>query len=160
MKLSEISETCIDQLAALNSRDAGLERDILKDLPDIKTHALIISGIRRCGKSTLLHQFLKKQDKKFFYLNFDDLRLANFTITDYELLNRVIKDTGTSVLFFDEIQSAQQWELYIRQKLDEGYQCIITGSNASLLSRELGTRLTGSTPVSAMYIFWIPGVNP
>jgi len=58
-------------------------------------------------------------------------------------LDNVIQESGTQLIFFDEIQSAQRWELYVRQKLDEGFQLAITGSNASLLSRELGTRLTG-----------------
>jgi hypothetical protein len=46
-------------------------------------------------------------------------------------------------LFFDEIQMIDKWELYIRQKLDEGFKIVVTGSNASLLSHELGTKLTG-----------------
>ena len=45
--------------------------------------------------------------------------------------------------FFDEIQNVPEWERFIRQKHDEGKKIIITGSNASLLSRELGTKLTG-----------------
>ena len=47
------------------------------------------------------------------------------------------------MLFFDEIQNAPKWELFIRQKLNEKYQVVLTGSNASMLSMELGTRLTG-----------------
>ena len=143
MKLSEISEICSSQKAFLNSQDPGLERSLLMHLPDIKTHALVISGIRRCGKSTLLRQFVKKLEREFIYLNFDDLRMADFTKADYSLLDKVIKDSHVSVLFFDEIQSAGHWELYVRQKLEEGFQLLITGSNASLLSRELGTHLTG-----------------
>ena len=143
MKLSDIQETYIRQKAFLNEQEPGLKRIVLPDLPDIKTHALIVSGIRRCGKSTLLHQFVKKLGRDFFYLNFDDLRLADFSHEDYGLLDKVIRDSGAALLFFDEIQSAEHWELFVRQKLDEGYQVAITGSNASLLSRELGTHLTG-----------------
>jgi len=55
----------------------------------------------------------------------------------------VIKKSKTETLFFDEIQVIDGWELYVRQKLDEGFRIVLTGSNASMLSRELGTKLTG-----------------
>ena len=143
MKLSEIREIAEAQQKALEVRDSGYERELLAGLPDIKSHVLIISGIRRCGKSTLLHQFVKQRGRPFFYFNFDDLRLAGFSSADYGLMDSVIAESGAELLFFDEIQSAERWELYARQKLDEGFQLALTGSNASLLSRELGSRLTG-----------------
>ncbi|GHU39453.1 hypothetical protein AGMMS50256_39340 [Betaproteobacteria bacterium] len=143
MKTSALQEVGVDQKAALDELDSGLGRNSLPALPDIRTHALVVSGIRRCGKSTLLHQFVKKLGRPFFYFNFDDFRLYDFSAADFELLDRVIADSGARLLFFDEIQSAEHWELYVRQKLDEGFQVIVTGSNASLLSRELGSKLTG-----------------
>ncbi|MCL1927422.1 MAG: ATP-binding protein [Treponema sp.] len=143
MKLSELQDIVGTQKQAIENQDPGLERQLLPELPDIQSHALIVSGIRRCGKSTLLRQFVKKLGKPWFYLNFDDIRLASFSYIDYKLLDSILHDTGEKLLFFDEIQSADKWELYVRQKLDEGFQIVITGSNASLLSRELGTRLTG-----------------
>jgi len=143
MKLSEIQEISAGQRLALEKQEQGLERQILSKLPDIQSHALVISGIRRCGKSTLLRQFVQKLGRPYFYLNFDDIRLASFIHEDYRLLDIIINDSGAKLLFFDEIQSADHWELYVRQKLDEGFQLAITGSNASLLSKELGTHLTG-----------------
>ena len=113
----------------------------------------MVCGIRRCGKSTLLRQFVQKLKKPYFYLNFDDIRLAAFSDHDYKLLDKAIADFGAKLLFFDEIQSAEHWELYVRQKLDEGFQIIITGSNASLLSRELGTRLTGRHLTKELFPF-------
>jgi predicted AAA+ superfamily ATPase len=143
MKLSEIQDISAGQRLALEKQEPGLERLLLKELPNIQSHALVISGIRRCGKSTLLHQFVQKLKHPYFYLNFDDIRFTPFSHSDFRLLDRAIADSGAKLLFFDEIQSADRWELYVRQKLDEGFQVAITGSNASLLSRELGTRLTG-----------------
>jgi predicted AAA+ superfamily ATPase len=143
MKLSEIRNAAGDQKTALEERDPGYKRELLSKLPDIKSHALIVSGIRRCGKSTLLHQFVKKLNRPFFYFNFDDFRLGAFERADFSLLDAVVKESGSKLLFFDEVQSSEGWELYVRQKLDEGFQIIITGSNASFLSRELGSRLTG-----------------
>jgi len=143
MKLSDIKDVSVTQKSALESQDSGLERRVLSELPDIRSHAVVVNGIRRCGKSTLLRQFVRRQKRPYFYMNFDDIRLASFSGADYGLVDRAIEDFGARLLFFDEVQSAENWELYVRQKLEEGFQVILTGSNASLLSRELGTRLTG-----------------
>jgi predicted AAA+ superfamily ATPase len=143
MKLSEIEHISTGQKLVLEQQEKGLERLFFPKLPDIQSHALVVNGIRRCGKSTLLRQFVQKLKRAFFYLNFDDIRLAPFSYADFRLLDAAIKESGSKVLFFDEIQSVKKWALYIRQKLDEGFQVVITGSNASLLSRELGSRLTG-----------------
>jgi predicted AAA+ superfamily ATPase len=143
MKLSDIREIAVSQKTALENQETGLERAGLSQLPDIQSHALVVSGIRRCGKSTLLHQFVKKLGRDWFYLNFDDIRLYDFSPGDFRLLDTSIAESGAKLLFFDEVQSAPGWELYVRQKLDEGFQVLVTGSNASLLSRELGTMLTG-----------------
>ena len=153
MKLSEIREIAVSQKAQAESQGTGLEREALSGLPDIKTHALIVTGIRRCGKSTLLHQFSRKLDKPYFYFNFDDLRLYGFSASDYGLLDAAIEETGATLLYFDEIQSAEHWELYIRQKLDQGFQVIATGSNASLLGGELGTKLTGRHLTKELFPF-------
>jgi predicted AAA+ superfamily ATPase len=143
MKLSDIQAIGATQKTALEKQEQGLERHALPGLPDIQSHALVICGIRRCGKSTLCRQFVRKLKRPYYYLNFDDMRLVSFSHTDFQLLDKVIADSGAQLIFFDEIQSAERWELYVRQKLDEGFQLVITGSNASLLSRELGSRLTG-----------------
>ena len=153
MKLSEIRDISAAQKQALQGQEQGLVRHILPQLPDIRSHALVVCGIRRCGKSTLLRQFVRKLGRDFFYLNFDDIRLAEFTNTDYSLLDQVIGESGVDLLFLDEIQSARNWELYVRQKLDEGLQLVITGSNASLLSRELGSRVTGRHITKELFPF-------
>jgi predicted AAA+ superfamily ATPase len=138
-----LQQIIVAQRQNLKQIDTGLRREALQKLPDITTHALIVSGIRRCGKSTLLFQLLKKKYANALYVNFEDSRLYGFDHNDFSKLDEVIKSVDTKVLFFDEIQIIIEWERYVRRKLDEGYKIIITGSNASLLSQELGTRLTG-----------------
>lgn len=130
-----------------------IERTLLPDLPNILSHALILSGVRRCGKSTLLRQFVRQQFQDIFYLNFEDIRLYGFDIKDFVLLDKVIEESGLKVLYFDEIQIVEGWELYVRQKLDQKFQVIITGSNASLLSVELGTKLTGRHVTKELFPF-------
>ena len=121
----------------------GLPRKILSEMPSLQSHALIITGVRRCGKSTLLQQMLEADNSKKLFLSFEDPRLFSFELSDFEILDTIIEKSNSETLFLDEIQVINGWELYVRQKLDEGFRVIITGSNASMLSRELGTKLTG-----------------
>jgi uncharacterized protein len=106
---------------------------------------VVISGIRRCGKSTLLHEIRSKYTKNNYYLNFDDDRLIHFTIEDFQKLYEIfIENFGVqNVFFFDEIQNIKGWERFVRRLRDNNNKVFITGSNASMLSRELGTHLTG-----------------
>ena len=143
MKQSEIQAVAEEQRAALEAQDIGVERDRLAGLPDMPGHALAVNGVRRCGKNTLLRQFIKRLGREYFYFNFDDVRLADFTPADYGLLDRAIRACGARLLLFDEIQTAERWEQYVRQKLEEGYQPCITGSSAPRPGGEPGGRLTG-----------------
>jgi len=68
-------------------------------------------------------------------------------------LDKIINEQPHKKLYFDEIQVIEGWELYVRQKLDEGYFVILTGSNASLLSKELGTKLTGRHITKELFPF-------
>jgi len=64
-------------------------------------------------------------------------------LDDFSKLERIAKEAGNDLLLLDEIQNIDQWERYARMANEKGLQLYITGSNASMLSRELGTRLTG-----------------
>ncbi len=117
--------------------------EALSSIPIASGFATIITGIRRCGKSTLLLQILKEKYQDALFLNFEDPQLAGMETSDLGRLSNEIIRRGIKVLFFDEIQVVEGWEIFIHQLLREDYQVFITGSNASLLSRELGTHLTG-----------------
>ncbi len=125
-------------------KKTGIEREILHNIPQATGFASIITGIRRCGKSTLQLQ-LKKAffESEGLFLNFEDPRLAGIETNDLERLYKEITDRKTKILFFDEIQIVKAWEIFVNQLLREGFLVYITGSNASLLSKELGTHLTG-----------------
>jgi len=141
---SVIAHVVNQQKDRLTSRDSGLKRELVPDTKNLPSHALIISGVRRCGKSTLLMQMMRQIDKEVLYLNFEWPQLYEFSLPDFVRLDNVIAQKGINTLFFDELQLVVGWEIYVRQKLDEGFRVIITGSNASLLSKELGTN---STPI-------------
>jgi uncharacterized protein len=139
-----ISHVVEQQKHRLISRDTGLLRELVPSTKSLSSHALIISGVRRCGKSTLLMQMMKSLDsEKVLFLNFESPQLYEFSLSDFLRLDNIILQKGVDTLFLDELQLVEGWEMYVRQKIDEGLKVIITGSNASLLSQELGTRLTG-----------------
>lgn len=107
---------------------------------------IVLSGIRRCGKSVLLeHVRRMRESKNDYYFNFEDERLVNFTAEDFEVLHQTfISLYGVqNNFYFDEIQNIPQWELFIRRMYNKGCKIYLTGSNANLFSEELGTRLTG-----------------
>ncbi len=106
---------------------------------------LIITGMRRSGKSTIQRVLQEKLPKSDYYFNFDDERLVNFQVQDFQiLLETFIELFGKqSFFYFDEIQNVKGWERFIRRLYEKGNKIFITGSNAKLLSKELGTHLTG-----------------
>ena len=137
-----IEQVIESQKERLKKMDTGLPRPI-SGFENLTSHAFIVSGIRRCGKSTLLQQINHSLGIPSIYLNFEDPRLAGFDLTDFNRLHEIAEKKDIISLFFDEIQLIGQWESFIRFRLDEGYHIFITGSNATMLSKELGTKLTG-----------------
>ena len=148
MTKSILNATLMEQFESFQSYDLGVEREILNQLKKtiIAPQVTVITGLRRVGKSTLLAQIAKKYLKEgYFYVNFEDERLLNFQVQDFDSLHEtLISLFGEKKIFlFDEIQNVPEWERFVRRLHDQGYKFIVTGSNASLLSQELGTRLTG-----------------
>jgi predicted AAA+ superfamily ATPase len=139
----------------LASYEYGTEREMLGEIELDIPFAIVISGIRRCGKSTLLRQVMKKTGKPHYVLRFEDPRAEKFGLGDFEKLDEVFREEygDGGYYFFDEIQNVQGWEIFIRKMLDKKKRFLITGSNASLLSKELGTRLTGRHLNMELYPF-------
>jgi|SRR3989344_4733932 len=139
-----IKNVIISQREFLDSSEQGTLREKSKEINIEESFALIVTGIRRCGKSTLLNQLLKKQ-KKGYYLNLEDPRLGGFDFLDFNKVKLIMEEIygKGGVYFFDEIQTIPKWEKFVRYLVDKKEKVILTGSNASILSRELGTKLTG-----------------
>jgi len=151
---SVIARVIEQQREHLMNMDTGLNRELQPNILSLKSHALIISGIRRCGKSTLLLQMIKNIEMgNYLFLNFDTPQLYGFSMNDCQRLDNIIGSGEFKTLFFDEMQLVEGWEMYVRQKLDQGFRVIVTGSNASMLSRELGTRLTGRHITQELFPF-------
>jgi hypothetical protein len=153
-----IEQVLKEQLEEFLAKDLGVEREILNNLQDVieAPQVTVITGLRRVGKSTLLAQIARKYlSQSFYFVNFEDERLLNFQVQDFDLLHEtLISLFGEKQIFlFDEIQNISGWERFVRRLHDQGYKFIVTGSNASLLSQELGTRLTGRSTRVELFPF-------
>lgn len=138
---SDLKLSVEEQKQNLAAKNIGSERTILSELKLSPEFILIITGVRRCGKSTLMKQLSLNLDQKFSYFNFEDTRISGFETSDFVKLEQALDIS--EYYFFDEIQNISKWEVFIRKLHDKGRKICLTGSNASLLSKELGTRLTG-----------------
>jgi len=114
--------------------------------------ALVVQGVRRCGKSTLLGQLIERYGldrRRCLFLNFEDPRLAS--TLDHNLLEAYVeafeadRGHGGTTFFLDEIQHVDGWQRWLRSQLDRPHdrRFVVTGSNAHLLSGELASSLTG-----------------
>lgn len=133
-----IKQVIHDQQASVSKKKL-ISRE--KQIPSDTNRILIITGIRRCGKSTFLRQVL--QNNHTLSINFEDPRLEGFDLSDFKKIETIAKEENKPLLLFDEVQNIFEWEKYARSANDRGIKLHITGSNASMLSKELGTRLTG-----------------
>lgn len=159
MEIERIKKIIVDQkedLLDFFQREKIIERDLdMKKIAGFLSHpnALVITGPRRSGKSTLAVSIFK--EKKFGYLNFDDERLAGFTSEDFDTALQAFYElygSELSIFVFDEIQNIYGWELFIG-RLRRTKKIVITGSNARLLSGELATHLTGRYLDTVLYPF-------
>ena len=112
----------------------------------------IVTGIRRCGKSSLLdlfHQYLTERhvpDDHIIHMNLESLRYRELTdyLNFYDYVSARILAEGKTYLIFDELQTVEHWEKAIESfRLDYDVDIYITGSNAYLLSTEFSTLLSG-----------------
>ncbi len=111
----------------------------------------VVTGLRRAGKSTLLYKIVRDLVEsgvdwnRIIYINFEDERLAEFSIGDFNDILSVHSELSTQLgyYFFDEIQNVNGWEKFARRLADAGERVWITGSNAKMLSSQIATTLGG-----------------
>ena len=122
----------------------GVKRKIFEEQV-VAPEVLVISGVRRCGKSVLMQQIRAGQVEQDYCLCFDDDRLLHFEVSDFQTMCDVFaEDFGMqSTFYLDEIQLIEGWERFVDRLYSHHNKVFITGSNAYLLSKEFGTLLTG-----------------
>ena len=137
--------------------EAGIQRDALAlCLQQLNSkEVIVLKGVRRCGKSTLMAQVIqhllsiKTQPTNILLVNLEEpLFASEYSIDLLEQIYRTyrehIKPEGKCWLFLDEIQNIPGWESWVRGRSEtEGVKIFVTGSSATMLSREIGTKLTG-----------------
>lgn len=114
----------------------------------------VLTGIRRCGKSTIMRQIIDELKRKnidtehIIYINFEDYKYRKISNPDalYEYVEEKIKDAQKYYLLIDEIQNVNEFELVVNSfRATHDISIFITGSNSKLLSGELATHLSGRT---------------
>lgn len=157
MNKQRLREIMSDQKEVFNQTKNLIKRNVELD-SFIKTElVVIITGIRRCGKSSLLYLIKEKmalEDRDYCYFNFDDERI----IDEKDILEQIyalhIEIYGNEpILFFDEIQNIRNWEKFVNRMYESGRKIFVTGSNAKLLSSEISTSLTGRNRVLELFPF-------
>lgn len=137
--------------------EAGVERDILPAcLRQVDSkEVVVIKGVRRCGKSTLMAQIIRallargERPTAILRVNLEEPLFSSEYSTDlleqiYRLWRERVQPEGRCLLFLDEVQNIRSWERWVRGRTDtEDLKVFVTGSSSQLLSREVGTKLTG-----------------
>ena len=122
----------------------ALDRELIEALPERSSQALVLTGVRRAGKSVLQSQLMRRHEQ-LFYCNLEDTRLYDLSARDFPTFLALIEELAPkgARVFLDEVQEVEGWQRLVRTLLDHGRSVCLTGSNASLLGRELGSKLTG-----------------
>jgi predicted AAA+ superfamily ATPase len=160
MEKEQIITTFSDWNFWTKDLDTGINRFYLKFCLDVvKSKAnkiLVITGVRRSGKSFLAKQIIKEIIKEvgrknslivnFEEVSFDEKLDEKFLIKVWDAYKEIVKPEKRPIIVLDEIQRVTNWERFVRtlQEKNEA-KIIITGSSAKLMSEELATLLTGRT---------------
>ncbi len=123
----------------------------------------VLVGLRRAGKSYILYQHIQQRisdglsaKEDILYINFEDDRLDIFQLSELDGIIQSYEELyhdRKPVIYLDEIQIIDGWEKFVRRLADTGYQVMVTGSNAKMLSREIATTLGGRFIVRNIYPF-------
>lgn len=124
---------------------------LLREFKDVPSVIKVITGIRRCGKSTLLDQFAEElrdngvDSEHIFHMNFESFE-GQSTVSSEELKKtlRSLPTSGMVYVMLDEIQNVNGWEMIVAAlETIKNYDVYITGSNSHMLSTDLATHLSG-----------------
>lgn len=154
----QIIEILIESNFWRQDQNVGIERtNYLNRLTDLAREgmAVTIVGPRRSGKSTIMYQLIKRlidggvPRENTLHVNFEDPRFygelnPQFMSKLFDAYMMILRPKGKVYIFLDEVQNVAGWERFVRFLVDQQRHAIyITGSSSSLLSKELGTLLTG-----------------
>jgi len=135
----------------------------MRDVRFEPTGNYVLVGLRRAGKSYMLYQHIQQRvaegrssKEDILYINFEDDRLDITKMSELDSIIQCYEELYQGrkpVVYLDEIQIVEGWEKFVRRLADMGYQVMVTGSNARMLSREIATTLGGRFIVRHIYPF-------
>jgi len=167
MEKEKLKELIIEHKGKFLKKTELVKREVQKDIAPLlnQREIIIITGVRRGGKSSLMRLMADDLVEKYnvlqdniLYLNFEDERFTNFSIYDfeqvYEIFLELYHPDGKKYFFLDEIQNIKGWEKWVNRLYEfEDLKIFVTGSNATLLSSEIATALTGRNRQLIVYPF-------
>jgi len=157
MEKEKLRQVLHDQQKLFSQKEELVEREVYLDKYLKGNEIIVITGIRRCGKSSLLKIISKKLKEDFIYITFDDIRLSDFDIKNFEDIGDIVAEIhgiNTKVTYLlDEIQNVPSWERWVNNLFTREIKVFVTGSNSSLLSSEISTFLTGRNKIIRLYPF-------
>jgi predicted AAA+ superfamily ATPase len=157
MEKEKIKELITAHTRTFLARKGLVRREVQKEIARLlpQREIVLISGVRRSGKSSLMRLICDDITRKesvpasnILYVNFEDERFVDFTIHDFEPLYEAFlelqRPKGKKFLFFDEIQNIAGWERWLNRLYEfEDLKIFVSGSNAKMLSSDISTALTG-----------------
>lgn len=159
MEKNKLKELIIGHKSAFLSRRNLVKREVQIEINRYisQKEIILITGVRRSGKSSLLKLIFDDLTSKIkipvnniLYLNFEDERFIDFTVEDFQAVYELFlelenpADNAGKVFFLDEIQNIKGWERWVNRVYEfEDVKFFITGSNSSLLGSDISSALTG-----------------
>jgi len=160
MERKELYYVLFEQQKDFEQTKDLVDREKSEDIIKLKTLKMpvIITGVRRCGKSSIFKIIKNRMglnEKEYLYVDFNDERLVDFSISNFQIIIDFLDENNykkNCVLFIDEIQEADGWEKWI-DRIRQKYIIFISGSNSKLLSKEISTILTGRSLNFSLFPF-------
>jgi len=157
MEKNKLRQVIIDQQALFSRKEDLIDRDLNLEFYLTGNEIIVISGIRRCGKSSLLKLISQKVEGTKVFINFDDIRLVDFNLDNFQEIQDIVLElfgeNENIVYFLDEVQNVTFWEKWVNNLYSQGIKVFVTGSNSNLLSSEISTYLTGRNKVIKLFPF-------
>jgi len=157
MNKERLKEILLDQKDTFNKQQQLIDRDVVLDAAIASEQVVVITGVRRCGKSSLLYlikERMKLGGQDYCYFNFDDERIIpDIAVMDTIYTLHLELFATQPVFFLDEVQNIPAWEKFVNRMYEKKIKVFVTGSNANLLSSEIATSLTGRNKVIELFPF-------
>ena len=140
-------DTIVDVVEYWNEeigRSDVIKRDLMDDLmrSSKMEEVTVLKGVRRSGKTFMLFGLMKKIGGT--YINFEDERLMDFSVEDFEKIFDIAMKNNKKILYLDEVQEVEGWEKFAH-RVHRKLKIFVTGSNSKLLSSDFSRSLVGRT---------------